>query len=176
VGLAAVNSVFQFCPKCGQKSLSSPEAKLIECRHCDFHFYRNPAVATAGIIADASGKILLIRRAKDPAKGKLGMPGGFVDIGETAEDGLRREVKEEICLEIRNIQFLMSYPNDYLYRGIMYPTVDFFFTARVESFDPAKALSEVEGLLIRHPKEVAPEELAFESMRRALRAYQSRPA
>jgi ADP-ribose pyrophosphatase YjhB (NUDIX family) len=168
-----MNSVFQFCPKCGQKSLSSPEAKLIECARCDFHFYRNPAVATAAIIADGSGKIVLIRRAKEPAKGKLGMPGGFVDIGETAEDGLRREVKEEICLEIGEIQFLMSHPNEYFYRGIMYPTVDLFFTARVESFEPARALSEVEGLVIRHPGEVAPDELAFESMRRALRAYQT---
>ena len=171
-----MNSVFQFCPKCGQKSLSSPEAKLIECRHCDFHFYRNPAVATAAIIADPSGKILLIRRAREPAKGKLGMPGGFVDIAETAEDGLRREVKEEICLEIRDLEFFMSSPNEYLYREIMYPTVDFFFTARVQSFEPAKALSEVEGLVICHPNEVAPEELAFESMRRALQAYRSRPA
>jgi ADP-ribose pyrophosphatase YjhB (NUDIX family) len=168
-----MNLAFQFCPKCGQKSLSSPEDKLIECSHCEFHFYRNPAVATAAIVADPSGKILLIRRAKEPAEGKLGMPGGFVDIGETAEDGLRREVKEEICLEIRDMQFLMSHPNEYFYRGIMYPTVDFFFTAQVESFEPAKAQSEVAGLVIRHPAEVAPEELAFESMRRAIRFYVS---
>jgi ADP-ribose pyrophosphatase YjhB (NUDIX family) len=166
-----MNEAFQFCPKCGQKSLSSPETKLIECTRCDFHFYRNPAIATAAIITDGSGRIMLIRRAKDPAKGKLGMPGGFVDIGETAEDGLRREVKEEICLEIAGIEFLMSHPNEYFYRGIMYPTVDLFFTAQVDSFEPARALSEVAGLVIRPPKEVAPEELAFESMRRALRAY-----
>lgn len=166
-----MNAVFQYCPKCGQKSLSSPEDKLIECGNCDFHFYRNAAVATAAIIADATGKVLLTRRAKEPAKGKLGMPGGFVDIGETAEDGLRREVREEICLELRDIAFLMSYPNQYFFRGIMYPTVDFFFTARVESFEAAKALSEVEGLVIRNPKEVAPEELAFESMRQAMRVY-----
>jgi NAD+ diphosphatase len=166
-----MNEVFQYCPKCGQKSLSSPEEKLIECAQCDFHFYRNPAVATAAIIADPGGKVLLIRRAKEPSKGKLGMPGGFVDIGETAEDGLRREVKEEVCLELQEIAFLMSYPNQYFFRGIMYPTVDFFFTASVDSFDPAKALSEVEGLVIREPKQVNPDELAFESMRQAMRLY-----
>jgi ADP-ribose pyrophosphatase YjhB (NUDIX family) len=166
-----MNSAFQYCPKCGRKSLSSREDKLIECTACDFHFYRNAAVATAAIIADSTGQVIFIRRAKEPAKGKLGMPGGFVDLGETAEDGLRREVKEEICLELGGVRFLMSWPNQYFYRGIMYPTVDFFFTASVPSFEAARALSEVDGLVVRNPKEVEPEELAFESMRQALRFY-----
>ena len=168
-----MNAVFQFCPKCGQKSLSSPEDKFIKCAHCDFQFYRNPAVATAAIIADPAGKILLIRRAKEPSKGKLGMPGGFADIGENAEDGVRREVKEETSLELRDIEFLMSWPNRYVYASILYPTVDFFFTARVESFAPAQALSEVEELVIVAPGDVKPEELAFDSMRHAMRAYNS---
>ena len=166
-----MNSAFQYCPKCGQKTLSSPEPKLIECSNCDFRFYRNPAVATAVIIADASGKVLLTRRSKDPAKGKLGMPGGFVDFGETAEDGLRREVQEEICLDLEQLEFLTSWPNQYFYQGIMYPTVDFFFTARVPSFEKAQAASEIDELVIRDPKEVAPDELAFDSMRHAIRCY-----
>ena len=171
VSIVAVNSPFQFCPQCGRKTLSSPEPKLIECSACDFHFYRNAAVATAAMIRDAEGRVLFTRRAKDPAKGKLGMPGGFVDLGETAEAGLSREVKEEIGLEVRDIRFLMSWPNEYFYRGIIYPTVDFFFTAEVSSFAEARALSEVEGLEVRDPATVKPEELAFESMRRALRFY-----
>jgi len=172
--MTAVNSPFQFCPQCGRKTLSSPEPKLIQCSACDFHFYRNAAVATAAIIADAQGRVLFTRRAKDPAKGKLGMPGGFVDLGETAEAGLCREVREEIGLELRDIRFLMSWPNEYVYRGIVYPTVDFFFTAQVPSFDGARALSEVEGLDIRDAMTVKPEELAFESMRQAVRFYVQR--
>jgi 8-oxo-dGTP pyrophosphatase MutT (NUDIX family) len=84
---------------------------------------------------------------------------------------LVREVREEIGLELRDIRFLMSWPNEYVYRGIIYPTVDFFFTAEVPSFAEARALSEVEGLEIRDPATLKPEELAFESMRRAVRAY-----
>jgi ADP-ribose pyrophosphatase YjhB (NUDIX family) len=166
-----VNPAFQFCPQCGRKSLSSPEPKLIECGACDFHFYRNSAVATAAMIADAEGRVLFTRRAKDPAKGKLGMPGGFVDLGETAEAGLCREVREEIGLELSEIHFLMSWPNEYVYRGIVYPTVDFFFTAQVPSFAEAQALAEVDGLEIRDPATIRPEELAFESMRQAVRFY-----
>lgn len=166
-----MNSPFRFCPQCGRETLSSPEPKLIECSACDFHFYRNSAVATAAIIADADGRVLFTRRAKDPAKGKLGMPGGFVDLHESAEEGLRREVREEIGLELRELTFLMSWPNEYVYRGIVYPTVDFFFTAQVPSFDGASALSEVDGLEVRDPATIKPEELAFESMRRAVRCY-----
>ena len=169
--LLGVNELFQFCPKCGRKNLSSPEPKLLECNACDFQFYRNAAVATAAMIRDAEGRVLLTRRAKDPAKGKLGMPGGFVDLGETAEAGLCREVREEIGLELRDIRFLMSWPNEYVYRGIVYPTVDLFFTAEVPSFTEARALSEVETLEVRDPATVKPEELAFESMRRAVRFY-----
>jgi hypothetical protein len=49
--------------------------------------------------------------------------------------------------------------------------VDFFFTAEVPSFDDARALSEVDGLEVRDPAAVKPDELAFESMRQAVRAY-----
>ena len=126
------------------------------------------------MIADAEGRVLFTRRAKDPAKGKLGMPGGFVDLGETAEAGLCREVREEIGLELREIHFLMSWPNEYVYRAILYPTVDFFFTAQVPSFAEAQALSEVEGLEIRDPATIRPDELAFESMRQAVRFYVQR--
>lgn len=143
------------------------------CGECDFHFYRNPATATAAIVADACGKILLIRRAKDPSKGKLGMPGGFVDIGESAEEGLRREVLEEVGLAIEDLNFLTSFPNQYLYRSVMYPTVDLFFTARVQSFESAQCLSEAEGLVILEPADVAPDDLAFDSMRHAMRLYRS---
>lgn len=126
------------------------------------------------MIADAEGRVLFTRRAKDPAKGKLGMPGGFVDLNESAEEGLCREVREEIGLELHDIKFLMSWPNEYAYRGIIYPTVDFFFIANVPSFSDARALSEVEGLEVLDPATIKPEELAFESMHRAVQFYVQR--
>jgi len=111
------------------------------------------------MIRDAQGRVLFTRRAKDPAKGKLGMPGGFVDLDETAEAGLCREVREEIGLELRDIKFLMSWPNEYVYRGIVYPTVDFFFTAEVRSFAEARALAEVDALEARDPSTIKPKSL-----------------
>jgi len=164
-------SIFKYCPNCGAAGVTQPSANLIECANCGFHFYRNPAVAVAALIVDERGQILLIRRAKDPAKSKLAMVGGFVDFDETAEAAVRREVKEEINLDLSAIEFLSSHPNEYHYRGIVYPVLDLFFVARVNSWHEAQAVSEVESLVARDPKTVEPEELAFESMRQALERY-----
>ncbi|MFD0986409.1 NUDIX domain-containing protein [Methyloligella solikamskensis] len=59
-----------------------------------------PALTTDCVILDAQGRVLLIRRGNPPYKGEYALPGGFVDIGETVEDGCRREVKEEVGLDV----------------------------------------------------------------------------
>ena len=56
--------------------------------------YRNPTPTVDAILQKGSG-VLMIRRKKEPFKGRLALPGGFVNEGETAEDAVRREVREE---------------------------------------------------------------------------------
>jgi ADP-ribose pyrophosphatase YjhB (NUDIX family) len=133
-------------------------------------FYFNPTVAAAGLISDPVGRLLLIRRAKDPGAGKLGVPGGFIDFGESAEDGLRREVREEVGLELDRLRFLVSSPNLYHYRGVAYPVVDLYFSADAIDPDQAVPLDAVAGIEWRLPEEVADAECAFDSLRVALAA------
>jgi len=64
--------------------------------------------ATAIIIKD--GAILLIKRIK-PEREYFIFPGGGVDEGETIEDALRREVKEELCLDVKKCRFLFEIEN-----------------------------------------------------------------
>jgi ADP-ribose pyrophosphatase YjhB (NUDIX family) len=71
-----------------------------------------------------------------PAKGKLAVPGGFIDIGETAEDGLRREIREEVNLAPGELRYLCTQVNDYVYRDINYPVLDLYFVGRV---NPSRA-------------------------------------
>ena len=70
--------------------------------------YRNPT-PTVDVILQRDSKVLLIRRKKDPFRGKLALPGGFVNEGEKAEDAMRREAMEETSLEIEPIEILGVY-------------------------------------------------------------------
>ncbi|ODA67470.1 Bifunctional NMN adenylyltransferase/Nudix hydrolase [Methyloligella halotolerans] len=65
-----------------------------------------PALTTDCVILDAAGRVLLIRRKNPPYKGEYALPGGFVDIGETVEDGCRREVKEEVGLDVGPLRLI----------------------------------------------------------------------
>jgi 8-oxo-dGTP diphosphatase len=70
--------------------------------------YRNPT-PTVDIILQRDSKILMMRRKKDPFKGQLALPGGFINEGETAEEAARREAIEETSLEVEPIEILGVY-------------------------------------------------------------------
>lgn len=109
---------FRFCPRCGAAAATAERVIPFRCAACEFTLFFNPVVGVAGIIRRPDGAILLLRRAKDPAKGKFGVPGGFVDFGESAEDGLRREAREEVGLRLEAVEFFLSHPNSYTYRDV----------------------------------------------------------
>jgi ADP-ribose pyrophosphatase YjhB (NUDIX family) len=70
--------------------------------------YRNP-VPAVDVILQKDSKVLMIRRRKDPFKGLLALPGGFINEGETAEDAMKRETLEETSLEVEPIEILGVY-------------------------------------------------------------------
>jgi ADP-ribose pyrophosphatase YjhB (NUDIX family) len=158
--------LFRFCPQCGVARPAGDAGRVpLSCSACGLVLYFNPTVSAAAWIFDADGRVLLLKRAHEPAKGKFAIPGGFVDFGETAEEALHREVREEVGIEIDTIAFLASLPNRYEYREVSYPVLDLVFTAR--AIDPALArpLDGAAGIEWRRPGDIDPEELAFPSMR-----------
>ena len=104
--------------------------KSKRCEQCGFVYYANPSSATAAFIV-RDGSLLVARRGKEPAKGTLDLPGGFVDMNETAEEGLVREVMEETGLGVKKMQYLFSLPNIYIYSGMEIHTLDMFFRVEV---------------------------------------------
>ena len=98
---------------------------------------------------------------------------GAVVDGEHAiaqnEDALRREIREEVGIEIEDVRFLMTSPNFYLYKGVTYPVCDLLFLGRALAPESARALDGVAGLEWRTLESLDEGEFAFESMRAALR-------
>lgn len=167
--------LFQYCPRCGAPDFSAVRPNLLACARCGFHYYLNPVISATAIVADPAGRLLLIRRAKAPAPGKLAFPGGFIDFGETAEQAVRRELQEELGLEILAQQYLTSHPNNYLYREVEYRVLDLFFTARVRAYEIRAEAAEVADYHWVAPEAIDPAELAFDSVRAALAACLGHP-
>ncbi|MBI1176983.1 NUDIX domain-containing protein [bacterium] len=161
---------FQHCPKCGAQRHG--EASIpFRCDTCGFVYYFNPTVAAAVIITRPDGTVLFITRAKEPAKGKLAFPGGFIDIGETAEEGLRREVSEEVGLEIGPLQFLCSYQQEYPYKDVSYPVLDLLFTSPALGNSEAQPLDAVAAVAWHDPQTIVMDDLAFPSLRAGLTEF-----
>jgi ADP-ribose pyrophosphatase len=158
---------FANCPKCGAPGSGAASLNPFRCAACGFVLYFNAASAVAAfIVRDADGFVLYTRREKDPGKGRLGMPGGFVDYGETAEEAVRREVLEEVGLTLVSLEYLSSHPNQYTFAEVTYNTLDLFFIARTVAAHRAQALDAVQSIHWADPALVEPNEIAFESMRR----------
>ncbi len=165
---------FKFCPSCGAGDPSFLEGKRLHCRYCGFEYFHNVATAS-GVIIDLAGEIVFLERAREPSRGKLGLPGGFVDPGERAEDAALRECLEEISWAPPALAFLGSFPNSYEYGSVSYSTCDFFFYYRFPSGSalPGFAPADGEATAIRMValSELRSEDLAFPSLARAIGAY-----
>jgi len=158
----------QYCPRCGTASTAPKPAIPFLCSSCGLKLYFNPTVSASAFVIKEDGDILLIRRAKDPGKGLLGTIGGFVDAGESAEECLRREIREEVHLEVTRQKFLCSFPNQYHYAGITYPVLDLFFICWTASSASARASEEVLSLVSLPLAHINAQDMAFESMRQSL--------
>lgn len=167
---------FHFCPKCGSEDFEIHSPLSRHCNHCGFTYYQNPRASTAAFILNGKGELLIARRAKEPAKGTLDLPGGFVDNEETAEQGMVREIKEETGLEIttENIEYLFSVPNVYRYSGMDIHTLDLFFLCHVEGEPTVKAEDDAAELTWLPLREVYVERFGLRSIRQAVHRFLAR--
>src|SRR6185369_5777464 len=116
-------------------------------------------------IVECKGKILFGVRAHEPGCGMLDLPGGFVDLDESAEEAALREVREETGMELRELRYLFSIPNRYHYRDVLYDTLDLFFCCRLTELPWMQATDELEELLWIGRDEIVSENIAFSSVR-----------
>jgi len=156
-----------FCPDCGGRlTWQRVEAEGRErpvCLSCGFILYRNPKVV-AGVIPVHDGRVLLLRRKIEPARGKWTFPAGYVELGESVEEAAVRETREEVALEIDELSLL----NVYSYRGS--PVVTVVYLSRIVGGEP-RAGEEAEEVAFFPTGALPWEDLAFRSTREALQDW-----
>lgn len=160
--------LFRYCPSCGSKGILFDGVKELRCQTCSFTYFHNSAAAV-GIILEYGDQILLIKRNNEPSKGKLDLPGGFVDPNESVEEAAKREVREELNMELGMLKYLGSQPNTYEYKGVTYKTCDLFFSSRIDTIPTDLDKTEIKELILVSRSEIPLEEIAFESTKKMLR-------
>lgn len=163
---AALQGIFKVCPRCQAPEPRIGEARMLTCSACGLQFFFNTAAAAGAFIFQGS-KLILCVRSKDPGRGLLDVPGGFVEFGESVESGLRREILEELSIEVGTLHYFTSAPNRYLYQGIPYHTLDLFFAARTEEQSLIPERGEIEAIELVDPEGLDPQGFAFASTRLA---------
>jgi len=110
VGLQIMNwySQNRFCSTCGSKTKEKSDERAIVCPNCNTIVF--PKISPAIIVAiTCKNKILLAHNAKFPESWHS-LVAGYVDIGESLEETVKREVKEEVGLDVKNIRYYKSQP------------------------------------------------------------------
>ncbi len=101
-------SAARYCGKCGAEMVESDTERAMVCPACGYiHYPRlNPSV----IVAVTNGDRLLLTKYAGRAFRRYALVAGYCEIGETAEDTVRREVAEETGLRVKNLRFYKSQP------------------------------------------------------------------
>lgn len=135
------------CARCGRPVRRTPAPEGAEpnappqlrCPRCRYLIYDYPRLA-AGVLVVRRGTVLLLRRASEPRRGCLDIPGGFLDAGESIEGCARRELREETGLAVGALRAIGHFWDRYYLRGFgFFPTMNFYYLARWRSGVPVAA-------------------------------------
>jgi ADP-ribose pyrophosphatase YjhB (NUDIX family) len=155
----------RFCSQCGAPvALRRPDGDTLDrhvCTACGEIHYRNPKVVV-GAVCRWQERVLLCRRAIEPRAGLWGVPAGYLETGESTEDGARREAFEEAGARIE-ITGLLG-----VYNVVRLGQVQLFYGARL--LDPEVAAGPETPELDLFPWPAIPwDRLAFPSVEWLLR-------
>jgi len=161
---------WRHCPRCAagleRRVPAGDDEERLLCPACGLVLYENPAPTAGAIVDDREGRIMLVRRAIEPSKGKWDVPGGFIKPGEDGTDAVRRELQEELGVEVMVGAAVEVIADTYGADGV--PTLNIFYRARIVTGEPAPA-SDVAEIAWFGAHELPPaSEIAFPCVREAL--------
>jgi len=154
------------CSRCGSLVIEKiPEGDNRHrwvCNQCNTVHYQNPKIVV-GCVPEQDGRVLLCRRAIEPRYGYWTVPAGFMELGETMEQGAARETLEEACADVEI--------------GHLFASVDVVEAGQVHMFFTANLLGDfgagnesLESALFRQ-EEIPWSDIAFRSGKFALQKY-----
>jgi ADP-ribose pyrophosphatase YjhB (NUDIX family) len=158
-----------YCMECGgvlgERVPPGEDRLRLVCGSCGYISYKNPKVVV-GILPVQDGMVLLLRRAIEPRVGMWTCPGGFLEMGESVEEGARREAREELGIEVGDLKLLGVYSRP---RG---GVVVIVYLASLMGGEVRLGSEALETALFR-PDDVPWEELAFPTTASALEDWVS---
>lgn len=165
----------KYCELCGSECSSTGNKS--ECKSCGGIFYVNPRGATALLLFDKRGKLVLGRRAINPSVNKLDCIGGFVDVGENFEQGMLRELHEESGLvadDITDLEYLGSTYDDYEWQDRKVPVVSVYFTATLRTDKKLVASDDIGSFESIDIGNIVREDVAWDGMWKMLKLLKDR--
>lgn len=100
--------VNRFCGNCGTPTIHDEKERMMRCPTCGNMIF--PRIAPAAIIGLTHGNKLMLSTYANRNYKRYGLLAGFIEIGETAEEAVAREVMEEVGLKVKNIRYYKSQP------------------------------------------------------------------
>ena len=158
------------CPDCGGPTEATARNVAV-CSRCGRPSYANPKPA-AGVLLERGGRLLLVRRGAEPSKGKWDVPGGYLEEGETPEEGARRELGEELGVEASSLTLAFTEHNplaDHVVLDILFEAV------LADGTDPRPA-DDVAACQWFRPDQLPRDDLAFAATPRILDRWRHRRA
>ncbi len=115
-------------------------------------------------------ELLLVERAIEPKKGHWDLPGGFIEYNESLEQGLARELKEELSLDVQpeQLSYFSSFANQYRYQNVLYHTCDSFFIYHCSSKPQLEAKDDVAAWQWHSLSQLPLNKIAFSSVQQGL--------
>lgn len=135
------------------------------CTRCGYIDYRNPRVVVGSVATDDQGRLLLCKRAIEPRRGYWTLPAGFLETGESAEEGARREAREEAGAVLEIDRLLAIYSIERISQ------IQLMYRARLANPETIAAGPESEAIRLVTFDEIPWADLAFPSVNWALRQW-----